>query len=55
MAVGSGGPFAQAAARALLQNTDLSAAEIVSKALEIAAAICVYTNDSIVVETLPAS
>ena len=55
MAVGSGGPYAQAAARALLQNTDLSAEEIVSKALEIAAAICVYTNDSIVIETLPAN
>ncbi|MDJ0927229.1 MAG: ATP-dependent protease subunit HslV [Gammaproteobacteria bacterium] len=55
MAVGSGGPYAQAAARALLQNTDLSAEEIVGNALEIAAAICVYTNDSIVIETLPAN
>ncbi|MGI9329145.1 MAG: ATP-dependent protease subunit HslV [Gammaproteobacteria bacterium] len=52
MAIGSGGPFAQAAARALLENTELSAAETVTKALEIAAAICVYTNNNILVETL---
>ena len=52
MAIGSGGPFAQAAARALLENSELSAEEIVSKALEIAAAICVYTNENIIVETL---
>ena len=52
MAIGSGGPFAQAAARALLENTELTAAEIVQKALEIAAAICVYTNENVVVETL---
>ena len=45
MAIGSGGPFAQAAARALLENSDLSAEEIVRKALEIAASICVYTNE----------
>jgi ATP-dependent HslUV protease subunit HslV len=54
MAIGSGGPFAQAAARALLENTDLDASEIVQKALEIAAAICIYTNDNIVIETLAA-
>lgn len=54
MAIGSGGPFAQAAARALLENTDLEAGEIVQKALEIAAAICIYTNDNIVIETLAA-
>ena len=54
MAIGSGGSFAQAAARALLDNTDLSAAEIVRKALEIAASICVYTNENIIVETLSA-
>ena len=53
MAIGSGGPFAQAAARALLENSDLPAEEIVRKALEIAASICVYTNNNIVVETLP--
>ena len=52
MAIGSGGPYAQAAAEALLGNTELSAEEIVRKALEIAAAICVYTNQNIVVETL---
>jgi ATP-dependent HslUV protease subunit HslV len=54
MAIGSGGPYAQAAARALLENTQLEADEIVKKALEIAAAICVYTNDQIVIETLRA-
>ena len=54
IAIGSGGPFAQAAARALLDNTDLSATEIVEKALNIAAGICIYTNQNIVVETLEA-
>jgi len=54
MAIGSGGPCAQSAARALLENTDLEAGEIVQKALEIAAAICIYTNDNIVIETLAA-
>lgn len=49
-AIGSGGNYALAAARALLQNTDLSAAEIAEKALRIAASICVYTNDNIIVE-----
>ncbi|ADQ06318.1 20S proteasome A and B subunits [Caldicellulosiruptor hydrothermalis 108] len=48
-AIGSGGPYALAAARALLQSTDLSAAEIAKKALEIAASICVYTNNNITV------
>lgn len=52
MAIGSGGSFAQAAARALLDNTELAAGEIVTKALQIAASICVYTNENIVVETL---
>jgi len=52
MAIGSGGSFAQSAARALLDNSDLSAEEIVTKSLEIAASICVYTNDNIVVESL---
>jgi ATP-dependent HslUV protease subunit HslV len=52
MAIGSGGPFAQAAARALLDNTEMSAEEIVTKALGIAASICVYTNENIIVETL---
>ena len=49
-AIGSGGNFALAAARALVQNTDLSAKEIAEKALHIAASICVYTNDNIIVE-----
>lgn len=51
-AIGSGGNYALAAARALLQNTNLSAAEIAEKALHIAASICVYTNDQIIVETV---
>lgn len=51
-AVGSGGNYALAAARALIQNTDLSAPEIARKALEIAASICVYTNTNINVETV---
>ncbi len=49
-AIGSGGNFAMAAARALVQNTDLSAHEIAEKALHIAAGICVYTNDNVIVE-----
>jgi len=52
MAIGSGGAFAQSAARALLQNTELSAREIVEKSLGIAADICVYTNHNIVIEEL---
>ena len=52
MAIGSGGPYAQAAARALLHNTELSAREIVEKALSIAADICVYTNHNLVIEEL---
>jgi ATP-dependent HslUV protease, peptidase subunit HslV len=51
-AIGSGGPFAHAAARALVENTDLPAAEVARKALEIAAQLCIYTNDRISVETL---
>ncbi len=54
MAIGSGGSFAQAAARALLENTDLDAETVVRKSLEIAASICVYTNNNIVLETLEA-
>lgn len=49
-AIGSGGNYALAAARALYQNTKLSAKEIARKALEIASSICVYTNDHITVE-----
>ena len=52
MAIGSGGSFAQAAARALLDNTELDAEAIVRKALEIAASICVYTNANLVLESL---
>jgi len=54
MAIGSGGPFAQAAARALLQNTELSAGEIVEKGLGIAADICVFTNRNLTIEELDA-
>jgi len=52
IAIGSGGSFALAAARALLENTDLEARDIAFKALEIAADICVYTNKNIKVEEL---
>ncbi len=52
MAIGSGGPFAQAAARALLENSDLGAEQIVRKSLEIASGICIYTNQHITIETL---
>ena len=52
IAIGSGGPYAQAAARALLENTELAAKEIVAKSLGIAADICIYTNQQIVIETL---
>ena len=51
-AIGSGGNYALAAARALVENTDLSAHEIAEKALHIAASICVYTNDHITVEDI---
>ncbi|HCN20320.1 MAG: HslU--HslV peptidase proteolytic subunit [Planctomycetes bacterium RIFCSPHIGHO2_02_FULL_50_42] len=50
--VGSGGPYAIAAARALLNNTDLTAKEIVQKALETAADICVFTNKNLVIEEI---
>lgn len=52
IAIGSGGPYAQAAAMALLQETELDAEAIVRRSLGIAADICIYTNDNIVVETL---
>ena len=52
MAIGSGGPFAQAAALALMNNTDLEARDIVEKALNIAGDICVYTNHNVIVEEL---
>ena len=52
MAIGSGGPYAQAAAKAMLDNSSLSAQEIVEKALHIAADICVYTNHNLTIESL---
>lgn len=52
IAIGSGGSFAQAAATALMDNTDLSAREIVEKSLNIAADICIYTNHNLTIETL---
>lgn len=51
-AVGSGGPYAQAAAKALYENTDTPAVDIVKKAMEIAADICIYTNKNISIEEL---
>lgn len=51
-AIGSGGPYAQAAAKALLGNTDLSAREIVEKSLHIAADICIYTNHHVTIDSL---
>lgn len=52
IAIGSGGPFAQSAARALLDNTDLSARDVVEKGLGIAADICIYTNHNRTIEEL---
>ena len=52
MAIGSGGPYALAAARAMLDNTDLGAREIVEKALNIAGDICIYTNRNLTIEEL---
>jgi ATP-dependent HslUV protease, peptidase subunit HslV len=52
MAIGSGGPYALAAARAMLENTELGAREIVEKGLGIAADICVYTNHNLSIEEL---
>ena len=54
VAIGSGGPFAQAAARALLENTELTARDIVERSLNIAADICIYTNRNLTIEELPA-
>jgi ATP-dependent HslUV protease subunit HslV len=54
MAIGSGGPYAQSAARALTENTELSARDVVEKALHIAADVCIYTNHSLTIETLGA-
>ena len=54
VAIGSGGPYAQAAAKALLDNTSLSAREIVERALKIAGEICIYTNQQLVIESITA-
>jgi ATP-dependent HslUV protease subunit HslV len=52
IAIGSGGPYAQAAAVAMLENTELDAKTIVEKALNVAASICVFTNDHLTIEEL---
>jgi len=52
LAIGSGGPYAHSAARALLENTELSPAEIVQRALAIAGDLCIYTNQNHVIEVL---
>ena len=52
IAIGSGGPYAQAAARALLENTELGARDIVEKSLGIAGDICIYTNHFLTIEEL---
>ena len=52
IAIGSGGPFATSAARALVENTPLPAREIVEKALHIAAEVCIYTNHNLTIETI---
>lgn len=52
MAIGSGGSYAQAAARALVENTELNARDIAEKALHIAAEICIYTNHNLTIETI---
>jgi ATP-dependent HslUV protease subunit HslV len=52
-AIGSGGPYAQSAARALFENTELPARAVVEKALEIAADTCIYTNRNLTIEELP--
>ena len=52
LAIGSGGPYAQAAAKALIDNTELDAKKIVEKAMNIAQTICIYTNSNITIEEL---
>jgi ATP-dependent HslUV protease subunit HslV len=52
VAIGSGGPYAVAAARALLRHTDLSAREIVQQAMIIASEICIYTNSDLIIEEI---
>jgi ATP-dependent HslUV protease subunit HslV len=53
VAIGSGGTYAQAAARALIQHTEMAPADIVKNALNIAGDLCIYTNHNHVIETLP--
>lgn len=53
VAIGSGGPYALSAARALMKHTDLSAEEIAKEAMEVASGICVFTNNHIIVEKIP--
>jgi len=55
VAIGSGGAYAQAAARALIENTELAPAEVVKKALTIAGDLCIYTNQNHIIETLDGS
>ncbi|MFT3906543.1 MAG: ATP-dependent protease subunit HslV [Steroidobacteraceae bacterium] len=55
VAIGSGGPYAQSAARALVESTELSAREIVERSLNIAADICIYTNRNLTIEELGAN
>ncbi len=52
LAIGSGGPYAQSAAMALIEHSDLDARAIAKEALRVAASICIYTNDSIMIEEL---
>ena len=52
IAIGSGGPYAKSAAQALVENTQLEARDIVEKSLQIAASICIYTNQNLTIETL---
>jgi len=52
IAIGSGGPYARSAAQALVENTDLDAKSIAEKALQIAAEVCIYTNDQFTIESL---
>ncbi len=52
VAIGSGGPYAQAAARALVENTSLPARDVVQRALDIAGDLCIYTNRNLTIESL---
>jgi len=55
MAIGSGGAFAQAAARALVKHSNLTATEIAREAMKIASEICIYTNDHVTIEEIDLS